>query len=118
MKYLKRIGRFILITFISIFALGFILNMLYYFEIINNNIYNILKMILILGVLFINALILGKTSSKQGIIEGLKIGVIFLLVMIILKLITDSPFNERTFIYSIIIILTTYVGTFIGIKYK
>lgn len=118
MNYLKKIGKFILITFGSIIILGLILNTLYYFDVINNNIYNIMKMVIVLGVLFINALFLGKSSNKYGIVEGLKLGAIFLLVMIILKLITNSSFDIRTFIYSFIILLTTSVGAVIGINKK
>ncbi len=118
MNYLKKIGKFILITFVSIIILGLILNTLYYFDVINNNIYNIMKMVIVLGVLFINALFLGKSSNKYGIVEGLKLGAIFLLVMIILKLITNSSFDIRTFIYSFIILLTTSVGAVIGINKK
>ncbi len=118
MNYLKKLGKFILTIFISIMILGLILNTLYYFDIINNNIYNIMKMVIVLGVLFINALFLGKNSNKYGIVEGLKLGAIFLLVMVILKLITNSSFDTRAIIYSIIILLTTSVGAVIGINKK
>ena len=114
MNYLKKIGKFILIVFIIIIILSLILNTLYYFDVINNNIYNVMKMVVVLGVLFINALLLGKSSNKYGIVEGLKLGAIFLLVMIILKVITTSFFDIRTFIYSFIILLTTGVGGVIG----
>ena len=43
MNYLKKIGKILLITFISIVILGLILNTLYYFDIISNNIYNITR---------------------------------------------------------------------------
>ena len=116
MNYLKNIGKVILITFSSIIILGFLLNILYYFDIIGNNIYNIMKMVIVLICLFVNAFLLGKGSLKHGIVEGLKLGAILLLVMIILKAITNSPFDIRTIIYSIIILLTTSVGAVIGIN--
>ena len=80
MNYLKKIGKFLLTTIVSIVILGLLLNILYYFDIINNNIYNIMKMAIVLIVLFINAFFLGKTSIKYGMIEGLKLGAIFLKV--------------------------------------
>lgn len=116
MNYLKRLGKVILFTLISIIILGLLLNTLYYFDIISNNIYNIMKMIIVLATLFINALILGKNTDKYGILEGLKLGAIFILIMIIIKIITNSTFDIRTFIYSIIIILTTSIGSIIGIN--
>ena len=116
MSYLKRLGKILLSTFISIVALGFLLNVLYYFDIIEGNIYNIMKMVIVLICLFVNSFLLGKGSLKHGIVEGLKLGAIFLLVMIILKTITNSPFDIRTIIYSIIILLTTSVSAVIGIN--
>ena len=112
MNYLKRLGKVILFTLLSIIILGLLLNTLYYFDIISNNIYNIMKMIIVLTTLFINALILGKNTDKYGILEGLKLGAIFILIMIIIKIITNSTFDIRTFIYSIIIILTTIIGLY------
>ena len=118
MNYLKKIGKFLLTTFISIIVLSFVLTILYYFDFISNNIYNIMKMIIVIGSLFINSLLLGKNSNKYGIVEGLKLGAIFLIVMIIIKLITNSPFDIRTLIYSLIILLTSSVGAVIGINKK
>lgn len=118
MSYLKRLGKILLSTFISIVALGFLLNVLYYFDIIEGNIYNIMKMIIVLICLFVNAFLLGKESLRHGIVEGLKLGAILLLIMIILKMITSSVFDIRTFIYSLIILLTTSVGAVIGINKK
>ena len=118
MNYLKKIGKFLLTTFISIIVLSFVLTTFYYFDIISNNIYNIMKMIIVIGSLFINSLLLGKNSNKYGIVEGLKLGAIFLIVIIIIKLITNSSFDIRTLIYSLIILLTSSVGAVIGINKK
>ncbi|HIT38320.1 MAG TPA: TIGR04086 family membrane protein [Candidatus Onthousia faecipullorum] len=118
MDYLKKIGKVSLFTFISIIILGLLLNTLYYFDIISNNVYNIAKMIIVLVILFINALLLGKSSDKYGLVEGLKLGGIFLLIMVILKITLNSSFDIRTLIYSIIVLLTTSVGAIIGINKK
>lgn len=77
-----------------------------------------MKLVIVLLILFINAFLLGKSSSKYGLVEGLKLGAIFLLIMIILKMITSSAFDIRTLIYSFIILLTTSVGAIIGINKK
>ena len=58
MQYLKKLGKFILFTLISIILLGLMLNALYYFDIISNNVYNIMKMVIILVILFINSSLL------------------------------------------------------------
>ncbi len=116
MNYLKKLIKIIASTLISIIVLGFILTIFYYFDLINNNIYNIMKMVIVLLSLFINALILGKNSTKYGLVEGLKLSAIILIIMFILKLITNSSFDIRTIIYSIIILLTTSIGAVIGIN--
>lgn len=116
MTYLKKIGKVLLITFSSIIILGLILNTLYYFDIISNNIYNIMKLVIILITLFVNALLLGKNTDKYGLLEGLKLGLIFILIMIAIKLATNNSFDIRTFIYSLIILLTTSIGSVIGIN--
>lgn len=118
MNYLKKLGKIIITTLLSIIILGLILTILYYFDIINNNIYNIMKMVIVLLSLFINAFFLGKNSTKYGLVEGLKLGAIFLIIMFIIKIFTSNSFDIRTVIYSIIILLTTSIGSVIGINKK
>ena len=113
MNYLKKLGKIIITTLLSIIILGLILTILYYFDIINNNIYNIMKMVIVLLSLFINAFFLGKNSTKYGLVEGLKLGAIFLIIMFIIKIFTSNSFDIRTVIYSIIILLTTSIGSVI-----
>ena len=118
MNYLKKLGKIIITTLLSIIILGFILTILYYFDIISNNIYNIMKMVIVLLSLFINAFFLGKNSTKYGLVEGLKLGAIIIIIMFIMKIFTNSSFNIRTIIYSIIMLLTTSIGSVIGINKK
>ena len=118
MNYLKKLGKIVITTILSIIILGFILTILYYFDVINNNIYNIIKMIIVLLSLFINAYLLGKSSTKYGLVEGLKLGGIILIIMFILKITTNSSFDIRTIIYSIILLLTSSIGSIIGINKK
>lgn len=118
MNYLKKLSKIIITTLLSIIILGFILTILYYFDIINNNIYNIMKMVIVLLSLFINAFFLGKNSTKYGLVEGLKLGAFFLIIMFIIKIFTSNSFDIRTVIYGIIILLTTSIGSVIGINKK
>ena len=118
MNYLKKLCKIVITTILSIIILGFILTILYYFDVINNNIYNIIKMIIVLLSLFINAYLLGKSSTKYGLVEGLKLGGIILIIMLILKITTNSSFDIRTIIYSIILLLTSSIGSIIGINKK
>ena len=78
MKYLKRFAKILLFIFMNLLILGFILSTLYYFNIINKNIYNIMKITITLIILFTSAFLSAKKCEKYGIIEGIKIGIIFL----------------------------------------
>ena len=118
MDYIKSLAKSFAITIISIFIASLLLTCLYYFNIISSNIYNIMKLIIILGTIFINSIITGKKAKKYGLIEGLKLGGLFIIVMIITQASTKNDFGIRTFIYSIIILLTAGIGGVIGINKK
>ena len=118
MNYIKKLGLSFLITLLSIFILSLLLTTFYYFNLINSNVYNILKLAIIIFVLFINSIILGKKAPKYGLLEGLKLGTFFLIIMLVITSLTKTNFSIRTFIYSIIILLTTGVGGVIGINKK
>ena len=118
MNYLKKIGKILGSAFLSILVLGLILSTLYYFDLINNNVYNISKMLIVLISLFTYSYLLGKHSEKYGLIEGLKLGAFFLIIMILIKIIINDAFNIRTIIYIIIILLTTGIGGVLGINKK
>mgnify|MGYP004531731137 FL=1 len=116
MNYLKKIGKYFLSSLISILILSFLLSFLYYFNVISSSIYNIFKMIIIVLPLFINSLLLGKESSKYGLMEGIKLGALFLVFILVLQAITKTSINIKSFIYYVIILLTTGLGAVIGIN--
>ncbi len=118
MDYIKSLAKSFIITIVSIFVSSLLLTCLYYFNVIGSNVYNVMKLVIILGAIFINSIILGRKSKKYGLVEGLKLGGLFLIVMIITLAFTDGEFGVRTFIYSFIILLTAGVGGVIGINKK
>ena len=118
MDYIKSLAKSFIITIISIIIASLLLTCLYYFNVIDSNIYNVTKLIIVLGSIFINSIILGRKSKKYGLVEGLKLGGIFLIAMIITLTFTKDNFGLNTFVYSIIILLTAGVGGVIGINKK
>lgn len=118
MNYLKKILKFFLTTLISIAVSSLILTVIYYFDIINGNTYNIIKMGIVIISLLVNSFLLGKNSNKYGLVEGLKLGGLFLILTLIISAVTKTSFGIRTLIYSIIILLTTGAGAVIGINRK
>lgn len=68
--------------------------------------------------MFIIGLILGKQSDSKGYLNGLLLSVITILLLVITSLIFKFPLNINTLIYYVILIITTVLGSMIGINKK
>lgn len=104
-------------TILSIIITLLLITTIYYFNLINQSTYNILKIIFLLLSLLINSFILGKTSTKKGYLEGIKLSSPLIILFIFISLITNQ-FKPISFIYYLIILLTTIFGSMIGISTK
>lgn len=111
--YLKSFLWFI----ISLISLLLIINILYYFDIINNNLIKYLKIIIILVSSFLSGLVRGYHSLNKGYINGLKLSGIIIILLFIFSLILKE-FNFKDIIYYLIIVLTITFGSMIGISRK
>ena len=67
MSYIKAILFNVLELFLSLF----LITIFYYFNIINEKTFTILKLILLLFSIFINSFILGKNTKRKGYLEGI-----------------------------------------------
>ena len=76
MTYIKKYGLRLIYTIISILISLLLVTCLYYFNIIGNNTYKFLKIIIILFNIFISSFILGKNSISKGYLEGIKLAII------------------------------------------
>lgn len=113
-KYLKFFG----FNILSIIIFTFILTIFNYFELINNNIINVFKLIIVLLSIFINSYILGKNSKSKGYLEGLKFGIIFIIFILVYNLLFIKVFSIKILIYYILILITSIVASTIGINRK
>ena len=113
---LKNYLKYFSILLISIIIPIFILTIFNYFEIINNT--NILKLIITLISILINSFYLGKNSKSKGYIEGLKFGIIFIIFITLFNLILVNEFSLKIIIYYLLILITSMVGSTIGINKK
>lgn len=111
--YLKSLLWFVIPLFIFLL----IINTLYYFDIVNNNLIKYLKIIIILISSFLGGLIRGYNSQNKGYINGLKLSFIIVIIFLIISLLLKS-FNLTDIIYYIIIILTITFGSMVGINRK
>ncbi|MBR3161481.1 MAG: TIGR04086 family membrane protein [Bacilli bacterium] len=112
-KQLFQILHFIINILIS----NIIITILNYFNILNNNIINILNFILPLILIIINSYLLGKKTNKKGYLEGLKFGTIISSIFLSITLITNN-YNIKVFIYYIIIIISSILSSTMGINKK
>ena len=118
MKYLKLILKSILYGLGSFILLTFLFTILNYFNIINNNIMNIIKIIIPLFALALSGFIVGKNALKNGWLEGIKIGMIIITLIILINLIFIRDINSRNFVFYLLLLLSSTLGSMFGINKK
>ena len=118
MTYLKKYGKRLIFTITSIIISLFLLTILYYFNIIGPNLNKVLKIVIILLNIFISSFILGKNTISKGYLEGIKFALIIIPIFIFISLITHSKLELKVILYYIIILITSNLGSMIGINRK
>lgn len=118
MKYIEKYIKRSLWTFLSIIISMLILTGLYYFDIISTNIYNYLKLFILLLNIFIQSYILGKNSSKHGYLEGLKFAGIIIVLFLVISLLVKAKMRFRIIMYYSIILISSMFGGMVGISKK
>lgn len=113
MKYLKNAGYFL--AFIIVFSL--IMSLFSISSLFNQQVITILNIIAMSLITFLLALKSGKKILKRGYLEGLKLGLIDIIILIVLNLIFfKAEFNIKMIIYYAIIIITSILGSMFGIS--
>lgn len=111
LNYLKNIG-YILVGIIGIVFISTILN---YFNILGENVLNIMYIVTIIIALFIGGFLTGKKATKLGYLEGIKFGVIMIIIIIILNLIFKNSFSLSSILYYVSLLFSSTVGSMLGI---
>lgn len=115
MKYLKNI--LIFISFLVVINL--FLSLFQLLNIINSNILEIFSYILTGIYIFINSFKEGHIATSKGYLVGLKNGLIYIIILLILGIIFYKfKFNISTIIYFSSIILLSIFGSMFGISKK
>ena len=104
-----------LILFTSLLILTILFTIINYFFIPNSNIF---KIIIPIISIFISSIILGKNSKEKAYLEGIKFASIYLIIITIIKLILKQEFNPKVFIIMLSILLTSIIGSMLGINLK
>lgn len=102
-----------LITSLIIFTIIF--TIINYFT---SNSLSIIKILIPIISILISSFILGKNTKSKAYLEGIKFSLIYLIFTTILKLILKTSFNYKTFIIYLVIILSSIIGSTIGINTK
>ena len=119
MKYFKKLGFSFIYIIATLLILTFITTILSYFNIINDKLTSIIKIIIPITTLFIGGFYIGKNSRKKGFIEGLKLGLIFSFIIIIFNyLALDYSFKLKYLLFYLILNVSCILGSMIGINKK
>lgn len=120
MNYLKKLGISMIYILSFILGLTFIFTLLNYIGILNNTAINIIKIIIPVISMFIGGFIIGKKTGKKGWLEGLKLSLIFLIILTLFNYLgLKSTLSLKVIIYYLILIISTMFGSIVGVnKYK
>lgn len=69
-------------------------------------------------ILLIFGILTGRKCDKKGYIEGIKLGSIISIALLILNIIFLRTFSLKIFLYYILIIISFTIGSIIGINLK
>lgn len=119
MKYLKDLGFSLIYIISSILILTLFITILSYFNIMGDKVVSIFKIIIPIISLLIGGFYIGKRSIKKGFIEGLKLGLIFCIVLAIFNYLgLGISFKVKYLLFYLILIVTSVLGSMIGINRK
>lgn len=114
LNYLKFVSIFIIIELMLTFITS-LLNLLG----VNSGITTIILLILNVILFFILNFFNAKKIRKRGFLEGIILGSIFIVIMILIKFILfDNTFKISTFIYYLILFITSVFGGMFGVNKK
>lgn len=113
LKYLKTIGWIVLINLVF----SFIITIFHYFDFFSPSTIQTLKLFSVILSMFIGGIYIGKKSEKKGYLEGIKIGLIIILIIFLITIISKN-FELKTIIYYLLILVSSCFGAMIGIQRK
>jgi len=117
MKYLKKLGFSFIYIIGTILVITFIITLLNYFNIISDKIISIFKILIPILSLFIGGFYIGKRSYSKGYLEGLKLGFIFSIFLLIFNFLAfNNSFKLKYLLFYLIIIISSILGSMIGIN--
>ena len=111
--YLKSIG----ISIGLILLINIVVTLLQYFNIFSKA-SSFFKIITLVISIFIGAYQIGKVALKKGYLEGLKFGIIIILLFLLINLLFFKDLQLKNIIYYLIILISSTTGSMLGIQKK
>lgn len=117
MKYAKDLGISLLFIIGSFIILTFLITTLNYFNLFSSGLVSVFKIIIPIVSLFIGGFRIGKKSTKKGWLEGLKLSLIFTIILILFNLLgLGNKMEFKNILYYMIIIASCMFGGMLGIN--
>jgi len=114
-KYIKSL----ILILLSIVLLSFIVGTLNYFNIINTKLVSIFEIISIIMSMIIGGIYIGKNSNQKGFLEGIKIGLITIIILFLFGYLgLEQKINISLLFFYIIILISSILGSILGINKK
>lgn len=114
-NYLKNIGYILL----GLLVMTIITTILNYFNILNSDLLKIISVILMGLSLLIGGYLTGNKANKKGYFEGIKFGLIMIIIILILNLlIFKNEFKLINILYYLGLLLLSTIGAMVGISRK
>lgn len=111
-------GKFILIFITFELLITFVMSFLNLLG-VNSGITTILLLICNIIIFFVLNYINAHKEKKKGFLEGIILGLIFLFIMFIIKIVLfNGSFKISTFIYYLILFVTSILGGMFGVNKK
>lgn len=119
MLYLKKLIKSIGISIIILLLVTFLITLLNYINIISLTIVNAFSYITPFIAFFTGGFLLGKNSFNKGYLEGIKFGLINIILLFIFNYLAfDQGFNIVNIILYLVTIISSILGSVIGINLK
>ncbi len=119
MNYIKNLGISILISIGLILILTMITTLFSYFDIFGKGVISTFKIITPILSFLVGGFFFGKKAQKKGWLEGIKLGFILcILILIFNYLALDWSFEVKNILYYTILIIGCVFGSMVGINQK
>lgn len=109
--------RALLLIFIFLVLGTLLLNTLYYFDILSNNMIKYGKILISILSFFLGGIYLGRNSPNKGYLYGIRLSIIVIIIYIVFGIIFNNITLSRIIFYLIVSFCITF-GAMIGINKK